>query len=439
MSAQKVLNLYDSDASDNGWRPPIMQHHQQRINFNLRSQPGLQYDFNYLEGKAAEMGRQLCQLEPKRMKETVDLNLRSCASSLVAPDKPSIHEKPRKEAEAVGRLTEEKLQVLRNPPERMYKSKLFAEPPPAVGKLTEDKLAVLKNPEQRTEMQERKRLAEKKAAADRAISKLALRPDEDHVMERIRQQREREERQREEEEKRRRKKRLQNDVVDMELDEMLVQLETDDEFQRLTDNEKMAWLESLFYLDTGPNSRSSSRSSSSFTHINAGRKKSNNSLKINNSSSATTKKTEEEEPKSVKPSQIAAAKKTGGAKTAEPPPGVNANLVSLAQSFFANENKPKKSGNAATKVLYKVDNNNQLQKQQQLHPMKRAPLVIEAKPEKEAQLLPERAFFEPSSPGAPMVEEDGPEFPPPPIPPRSSQTKTAMLRLMARTTDIMKK
>lgn len=38
---------------------------------------------------------------------------------------------------------------------------------------------------------------------------------------------------------------------------MLMQLEGDDDFQALTDNEKMAWLESLFFLDTKSSPRKS--------------------------------------------------------------------------------------------------------------------------------------------------------------------------------------
>ena len=38
--------------------------------------------------------------------------------------------------------------------------------------------------------------------------------------------------------------------IDPELDGMLAQLETDEDFMKLSDNEQIAWLESLFFLDT---------------------------------------------------------------------------------------------------------------------------------------------------------------------------------------------
>ena len=38
--------------------------------------------------------------------------------------------------------------------------------------------------------------------------------------------------------------------VDPELDGMLAQLEMDEDFMKLSDNEQITWLESLFFLDT---------------------------------------------------------------------------------------------------------------------------------------------------------------------------------------------
>lgn len=41
--------------------------------------------------------------------------------------------------------------------------------------------------------------------------------------------------------------------VDPELDGMLAQLEMDEDFMKLSDNDQITWLESLFFLDTNPN------------------------------------------------------------------------------------------------------------------------------------------------------------------------------------------
>ena len=45
--------------------------------------------------------------------------------------------------------------------------------------------------------------------------------------------------------------------VDPELDGMLAKLEMDEDFMKLSDNEQIAWLESLFFLDT-PSKQASS-------------------------------------------------------------------------------------------------------------------------------------------------------------------------------------
>merc|ERR1719510_794774 len=52
-------------------------------------------------------------------------------------------------------------------------------------------------------------------------------------------------------------KSTRNIDVDPELDGMLAQLEMDEDFMKLSDNEQIAWLESLFFLDT-PSKQASS-------------------------------------------------------------------------------------------------------------------------------------------------------------------------------------
>merc|ERR1712242_304094 len=41
-----------------------------------------------------------------------------------------------------------------------------------------------------------------------------------------------------------------DESIDPELDAMLAELETDEDFKKLSDNDQLTWLESLFYLDT---------------------------------------------------------------------------------------------------------------------------------------------------------------------------------------------
>ena len=180
------------------------------------------------------------------------------------------------------------------------------------------------------------------------------------------------------------------EIVDFELDDMLVQLETDDDFQRLSDNEKMAWLESLFYLDTGGGGGGGNKRRN-LTHVSSPQQGKNN-LKINSSqqppaaaaeassppssasaakvprpssmtgqrpSAAAAAAAKEEESRNVKPSQVSGISvamtlmfekiyfcriqmgKSGGGGESLPSSssqgtvGVNENLISLAQSFFA--------------------------------------------------------------------------------------------------------
>ena len=537
MLPQKVMNLYDSDCAEHGWQPPIADNRRlelmmaqqkpmvPRAGFgsgsgsgNLNRRSDVQSDLMYLDARTREISRHLEELEPKRMRENssdaggggsggggAGHNLRQGLGSLVSPhNKPSIMDKraPRTaEQPAVGKLSDAKKAVLIAREEAAVARKVAgsggSDP---VGKLSNEQMAVLMAGGGGGERASRKTSDPSSSVGkltQEQMSVLSLRPDDGEAAaerRRIRQEEVRRERERDEQEAEMRRRRAKRatamaaataskptrpddlDIVDMELDDMLVQLETDEDFQRLSDNEKMAWLESLFYLDTG-NANNNRRN---LNHVPSSPNKENRNLKINNSqqppslrpagarkSSSPPLSTPTPTTKNVKPSQVA-CKTAAESVTASGQTGVNENLISLAQSFFAND--PKK-GNSSS------NSSSNIRPVQPVKPQQRPagpkpfaapsspqppvtttdsssspsiPILPKRRPSLEASLgisstklsppspVPERAFFEPASPAGSMLREDSPEFPPPPIPPRSDKNKTAMLRLMARTTDILK-
>lgn len=289
------------------------------------------------------------------------------------------------------------------------KSKKFSTDKPEVKKLTTDQISVLKDHEARLEKERKDRLAEKHAEAAKNVSKLALRPDE-------KVSHEKKQKHLNQQAKKKAPRKLESDFkIDMELDDMLAQLEQDDDFQTLTDNEKMAWLESLFFLDTGP-----SQPRKSLNKVKTNAKSPDQNLKIN-------RPAPEPEPM-PKPSQIPKM-----SQQPEPTPGVNVNLVSLAQSYFNTDTKsskkPKQCKQKSGPTPYKKPN-----QQIQIPP----PVVSKVSPTPPSP-IPERVFFEPSSKKSELVKEESPDFEPPAPPPRSDKTKTAMMRLMTNATNILKK
>lgn len=483
MSTQKVMGLYDSDKAENGWNSPLVDNRkmdllraEERRPIMLRPKmtADLSYDLNYLDQKQAEINRNLTQLEP-------GYSLRGDSGVVAGPNKLSMYDK-KKVASDVGSLTEDKVSALRDAGERyesewrQKKEQIDREKEP-VGKLSASKMAVLRQREEsRREKDETEPAVGKLSASKMAVlqggggddrkqralnsakrmANLSLRPDEAAAKEKKRERERQQQRMVQKQQNAQARRMQDSDVVDIELDDMLMQLETDGDFQQLSDNEKMSWLESLFYLDTTSNSRRN------LTHVSSKPKTQENNLKINRPS--------DPEPPSVKPSQMAKAK----AKEPEVQPGVNANMISLAQSFFT-DSKPKAAPPPKAPVSQPTFNQtqpstaatslyNQAKQQQSsfgqpiqsstsstslYKPTRSASktsvsslqIPSNASPPESLKLtppspLPERAFFEPSN--EKMVKEDSPEFPPP-IPSRSDKSKTAMLRLMKSTTSILKK
>ena len=245
------------------------------------------------------------------------------------------------------------------------------------------------------------------------------------------------------------KSRRSNDLgsgdVDLELDDLLFKLEDDDEFQKLSDNEKLTWLESLFYQDTrhlssGSAFRPQMRSVPKAEAASSAAKR-NNQLAINKPASRA------DEDENVKPSSTAF-------KANEVKDPVNAKMVGVAQSFFgvgAGGGKQtavkKKSVGAAPQQLNNsmsgnnLDNNNregtksvengktpswEFPKGPSTSSTPSSGLISNGK----AKPKPPRPSFSKKQPS--------PSPSPPPIPPRSTQTKTTMLRLMNTATSILK-
>ena len=218
--------------------------------------------------------------------------------------------------------------------------------------------------------------------------------------------------------------------VDEELDNLLSQLEFDQSFQKLTDNEKMSWLESLFYQDTKPKVQSIMRGA-------GGNKKAiptqqqrpqqqqrpTQTKQRPTAAEATTKK-------KILPTAAAAA---ANSSTNSADVNVNQNLISLAQSFF----DPQPPPNAAKSSTPRSSSSTRP------HPM--TPTVL-TEFSTAAALPAENSSFQNNNstlqdlkiPAAESSSSTAPP-PPPPIPPRSVQPKTTMLRLMNSATNILKK
>ena len=123
--------------------------------------------------------------------------------------------------------------------------------------------------------------------------------------------------------------------IDPELDMMLAELELDEEFSSLGENEQKSWLESLFFMDTKHNAGRQPRDQLSKTKV---QKK--NTLRVNQDSSTRLNNVE---PKNREPvledPEVARAVH------------VNDKMKNLAQDFF----KPKSNTPAARKSSVSVE------------------------------------------------------------------------------------
>lgn len=493
MSAEKVLSLYDSDRMESGWKPPFCgfrkldlareaETRRQLIaqaNADVNKNSAIFNELNMLEAKTSAIQRSLSDLEPKRTGKDLRTEY-NIGRQLNSVSKPSIRDQKKKivPENQVNRLTAEQMAVLMDPNYSTLNNNSenrISLPEKGIGKLTPDMLSVLGTEESNRERKTsapgkltsdqmsvlaRGNLGEEGARGKGAVGKLSLRPDESKANERKLRQQQRQQ------QKQSGLRKTKSEFVDMELDDMLSQLDHDSEFQSLTDNEKMAWLESLFFLDTGPSPRRS------LQKVEGNPNK--NTLSINKSASAcsfpepsTTPPSRSVIPRSrspppaKKPSELVKQEKKLATESNNQIPGVNVNnnLVSLAQSFFANDpsskNTKKKSVTSANAVpkpftatqpsAFPVSgtaarsNTHPHNKPNNLAVPKVTSDHVKLTPSPTSP-IPERAFFEPSSPGQnrAMVKEESPEFGAPPIPTRTNLSKSSMLRLMSNATSIMK-
>ena len=232
--------------------------------------------------------------------------------------------------------------------------------------------------------------------------------------------------------------------VDDELNHLLSQLEFDESFQKLSDNEKMSWLESLFYQDTKPKVHSIMR------RVEEGQTRCPRKREQPHRPTAAALVATKMEGRSRSPVKKAAAcisltNKTVIDSTAAQAPDfkprtssaevtVNENLISLAQSYF--------SPPATNKLAIGMEQNdekknpeiekeeNELPKPDQLSALSEGVTPADSlnTSSTECCVAPAKSHPAMSSSTAP-----------PPIPPRSVQPKTAMLRLMNSATNILKR
>merc|ERR1719510_2347273 len=229
-------------------------------------------------------------------------------------------------------------------------------------------------------------------------------------------------------------KSTRNIDVDPELDGMLAQLEMDEDFMKLSDNEQIAWLESLFFLDTP--------SKQACSGLVKPRPKTDTTTRLSRSTSSTSKSLSIQTGKNTQ-----TAKKPEAKPEPEPEPeastsgGLSKDKCALAMSFFANDGASTntKKSNVAKKAAGKANDDD-------------LPAVqnATAKP-----FFRERAYYEPDDLSTPEEEEDilptfksrptktQPEVEEkiedaPPVPERSGDPKVNMLRRMKNVTGILR-
>ena len=248
--------------------------------------------------------------------------------------------------------------------------------------------------------------------------------------------------------------------VDPELDGMLAQLESDAEFSKLSDNEQIAWLESLFFLDT-PSKQASSglvkprvrndlpsgesrrpvSSTMPITKVDSNSQVSSKSLSIqNNGPKNRVSKVTEPEPELDEEDAKGAMSK---------------DKMALAMSFFANDSKAASSGGGKKPVTKKKAPTTSTVASSATTEDE-LPVVHNATAKPFSKPTRERAYFEPE--GSSEREDEEEDFVPnfaarrklssrnaevsteeaPPVPSRSGENKHLMLKLMKNATNALK-
>ena len=232
--------------------------------------------------------------------------------------------------------------------------------------------------------------------------------------------------------------------VDDELNHLLSQLEFDESFQKLSDNEKMSWLESLFYQDTRPKVHSimrrvgegQTRCPRKRDQLHRPTAEALEATKMEGRSRSPVRKaatgtrpTNETVIDSISPQTPDFKPKTSSAEVT-----INENLISLAQSYFS----PAATNKSAMGMEQHDDKNiTEIEKKEnQLHQPTQLSSVCEGvTPAEELDTSSTDCCVAPAKSHQAISSSTAP----PPIPPRSVQPKTAMLRLMNSATNILKR
>ena len=246
--------------------------------------------------------------------------------------------------------------------------------------------------------------------------------------------------------------RLDSDVcgsgVDDELNHLLSQLEFDENFQKLSDNEKMSWMESLFYQDTKPRVHSiltrfsgdvETRHPRTRDQLDLlppapmeepgaigikGRSRSPVKMKKDAASNRPTSKTviNTAATLDIKP------------KSASAEVTVNENLISLAQSYFSPVTAVQQSVGMDQPDIKKMS-----EVERREHQLEHSDACTEEQP---IAVFDNSQTLNNSGNSVDITKSSdstSSSTVAPPIPPRSVQPKTAMLRLMNSATNILKR
>ena len=283
--------------------------------------------------------------------------------------------------------------------------------------------------------------------------------------------------------------------VDPELDLMLAKLEVDTDFKEMSENDQIAWLESLFFLDTPSKQASSGLVKSRPRVLESGESRRPSTLpstKVDTSSSAavsskslsiqsnsgnraaskSSHQQEQQQPKGRENSNNNTSKKNEAAESSDelddscsgPSGGLNKDKCALAMSFFANDSSSssKKAGKTPSKKLNSTKKNSIDNSSIGSTSDISLPSVQNASA-RPYNPVPERAYFEPEGLELPEDDEEDSmevfqsraksrrqqqkqaentnqeiEIEAPPVPTRSGEPKQMMLRLMKNATSIMR-
>jgi hypothetical protein len=252
--------------------------------------------------------------------------------------------------------------------------------------------------------------------------------------------------------------------VDPELDGMLAKLEMDEDFMKLSDNDQVTWLESLFFLDTPSKQASSGLVKPRPNPVpqqssRRPEKSTMRSSKVDMSPSVSAKSLSIQSNSGRLPSASVAAPAAQADENDNCPPGLNKDKCALAMSFFANDSKSSTGAGGKKVVPSKKQSITAHNDDDDDDDDADLPAVHNATAKPFVKPPPERAYFEPEASELPEDDDEEEEdmFPaafqsrqkkpsvsseaegtPPPVPARSGEPKQLMLRLMKNATNALR-